>query len=131
MQVPDRSALREQIRAIDSWLEDDIHAREKLDSGEPGSFKDFPSSKRKALEWEVVRCWGWCPFSQCRRLKDVARAIDWLRVTIRRLWFMYTVFVILDAQYNGDFALTTDHVGVAECCETLEGHLGPCARAVG
>lgn len=33
MQVPDRSALREQIRAIDSWLEDDIHAREKLDSG--------------------------------------------------------------------------------------------------
>ena len=27
----------EQIRAIDSWLEDDIHAREKLDSGTMGS----------------------------------------------------------------------------------------------
>jgi len=33
VQMPDRSALRERIRAIDSWLEDDIHAREKLDEG--------------------------------------------------------------------------------------------------
>ena len=47
------------------------------------------------------------------QLKDMARAIDWLRVTVWSLWFVYTVFVILDSQYNGDFALTTDHLGVA------------------
>ncbi|CAE7217339.1 HERC2, partial [Symbiodinium pilosum] len=52
VQVPDRSALREQIRAIDSWLEDDIHAREKLEEGGRPTLRPSPPqmSLQEAME---------------------------------------------------------------------------------